>query len=56
VTGWGERSEEFLALCGVAGLGRLLTEGDATALAELRGHADERLDADWVAALRERLD
>jgi hypothetical protein len=36
-------AEEFLAFCGVAGLGRLLAEGDAEALAELRRHAgDER--------------
>lgn len=36
-------AEEFLAFCGVVGLGRLLAEGDAEALIELRGHAgDER--------------
>jgi hypothetical protein len=34
-------SEEFLALCGVVGLGRLLAEGDAEALGELRGHAND---------------
>ncbi len=37
------RAEEFLAFCGVLGLGRLLADGDPAALAELRGHAqDER--------------
>ena len=36
-------AEEFLAFCGVVGLGRLLAEGDVRTLAELRGHAnDER--------------
>jgi hypothetical protein len=35
-------AEEFLALCGVVGLGRLLTEGDAEALGELRRHANDR--------------
>lgn len=30
---------EFLAFCGVLGLGRLLVEGDPTALAALRAHA-----------------
>jgi hypothetical protein len=34
--------EEFLAFCGVVGLGRLLVEGDANALAELRAHANDR--------------
>jgi len=32
---------EFLAFCGVAGLGRLLVEGDPDALAELRRHAGD---------------
>lgn len=32
---------EFLAFCGVVGLGRLLVEGDANALAELRAHAND---------------
>ena len=32
---------EFLAFCGVVGLGRLLAEGDASALDELRTHADD---------------
>ena len=35
---------EFLAFCGVIGLGRLLAEGDASALDELRAHAN---DARW---------
>ena len=35
---------EFLAFCGVVGLGRLLAEGDASALGELRTHAN---DARW---------
>ena len=35
---------EFLAFCGVIGLGRLLAEGDAEALSELRMHAN---DARW---------
>jgi hypothetical protein len=34
-------AEEFLAFCGVVGLGRLLVEGYAKALAELRGHAND---------------
>jgi hypothetical protein len=34
-------AEEFLAFCGVVGLGRLLVEGDADALAELRAHAND---------------
>jgi len=34
-------AEEFLAFCGVVGLGRLLVEGDRNALAELRAHADD---------------
>jgi hypothetical protein len=34
-------AEEFLAFCGVVGLGRVLAEGDATALAELRRHAND---------------
>jgi hypothetical protein len=38
------RAEEFLAFCGVIGLGRLLVEGDDRALAELREHAS---DARW---------
>ena len=33
--------EEFLAFCGVVGLGRLLAEGDANALGELRTHAND---------------
>lgn len=33
---------EFLSFCGVVGLGRLLVEGDERALAELRGHANDR--------------
>jgi hypothetical protein len=37
-------AEEFLAFCGVIGLGRLLAEGDADALEELRTHAN---DARW---------
>jgi hypothetical protein len=37
-------AREFLAFCGVVGLGRLLAEGDATAHAELRVHAN---DARW---------
>ena len=32
---------EFLAFCGVVGLGRLLAEGDADALGELRTHAGD---------------
>jgi hypothetical protein len=32
---------EFLAFCGVVGVGRLLAEGDARALAELRAHAND---------------
>lgn len=32
---------EFLAFCGVVGLGRLVLEGDNQALAELRAHADD---------------
>ena len=32
---------EFLAFCGVVGLGRLLVEGDARALDELRAHAND---------------
>jgi hypothetical protein len=40
---WASLDDEFLAFCGVVGLGRLLAEGDAEALAELRMHAgDER--------------
>ena len=35
------RAEEFLAFCGVLGLGRLLTEGHAEALDQLRGHAND---------------
>lgn len=36
-------AEEFLSFCGVVGLGRLLAEGDGTALEDLRHHAgDER--------------
>jgi hypothetical protein len=35
-------AEEFLAFCGVVGLGRLLVDGDRDALAELRGHASDR--------------
>jgi len=34
-------AEEFLVFCGVVGLGRLLAEGDAKALVELRGHAND---------------
>jgi hypothetical protein len=34
-------TEEFLSCCGVVGLGRLLVEGDAYALSELRGHAGD---------------
>jgi len=34
-------AEEFLAFCGVVGLGRLLVEGDANALPELRAHATD---------------
>lgn len=37
-------AKEFLAFCGVVGLGRLLADGDGGALAELRGHAG---DARW---------
>jgi hypothetical protein len=37
-------AEEFLAFCGVVGLGRVLAEGDAGALEELRAHAN---DARW---------
>jgi hypothetical protein len=37
-------AEEFLAFCGVVGLGRLLAEGHAGALQELRTHAN---DARW---------
>jgi hypothetical protein len=37
-------AEEFLASCGVVGLGRRLVEGDAGALAELDAHAN---DARW---------
>ena len=32
---------EFLAFCGVIGLGTLLAEGDADALGELRTHAGD---------------
>jgi hypothetical protein len=35
-------AEEFLSFCGVLGLGRLLAEGDAAALDELREHAEDR--------------
>jgi hypothetical protein len=35
------RAEEFLAFCGVVGLGRLLAEGDGEALLDLRRHADD---------------
>ncbi len=35
-------AEEFLAFCGVVGLGRLLVEGDPAALSELRGHASDQ--------------
>jgi hypothetical protein len=35
-------AEEFLSFCGVVGLGRLLVEGDADALDELRLHAEDR--------------
>jgi hypothetical protein len=35
-------AEEFLAFCGVVGLGRLLVEGDPTALSELRAHASDQ--------------
>ncbi len=34
-------AEEFLTFCGVVGLGRLLVEGDADALSELRAHAND---------------
>lgn len=34
-------ADEFLSFCGVVGLGRLLAEGDAGALAELRPHAGD---------------
>ena len=34
-------AEEFLSFCGVVGLGRLLVEGDANALGELRAHAND---------------
>ena len=34
-------ADEFLAFCGVVGLGRLLAEGDASALDELRTHAND---------------
>ena len=34
-------AEEFLVVCGVVGLGRLLAEGDVKALVELRGHAND---------------
>jgi hypothetical protein len=34
-------AEEFLAFCGVVGLGRLLAEGDENALVELRRHAND---------------
>jgi hypothetical protein len=34
-------AREFLAFCGVVGLGRLLTEGDASALDDLRRHAND---------------
>ena len=34
-------AEEFLAFCGVVGLGRLLGEGDASVHAELRAHAND---------------
>jgi hypothetical protein len=37
-------ADEFLAFCGVVGLGRLLAEGNGNALADLRGHAN---DARW---------
>jgi hypothetical protein len=40
---WAALDDEYLAFCGVVGLGRLLAEGDFGALAELRTHAgDER--------------
>jgi hypothetical protein len=32
---------EFLAFCGVVGFGRLLAEGDASLLTDLRGHASD---------------
>jgi hypothetical protein len=34
-------AEEFLTFCGVVGLGRLLVEGDRTALVELSHHAED---------------
>ena len=34
-------AEEFLPVCGVIGLGRLLAEGDRSVLAELRRHASD---------------
>jgi hypothetical protein len=34
-------TEEFLPVCGVIGLGRLLAEGDRVVLDELRGHASD---------------
>jgi hypothetical protein len=34
-------AEEFLAFCGVVGLGKLLVDGDRDALAELREHASD---------------
>ncbi|HEX6020464.1 MAG TPA: hypothetical protein VFZ00_00620 [Solirubrobacter sp.] len=34
-------TEEFVAFCGVLGLGRLLADGDATMLQELRRHAND---------------
>ena len=34
-------AEEFLPVCGVIGLGRLLAEGDRMVLDELRGHASD---------------
>jgi hypothetical protein len=36
---WAGSDDEFLAFCGVLGLGRLLVEGDPAALAALRRHA-----------------
>jgi hypothetical protein len=39
---WLEMPEEFLALCGAVGLGRLIAEGQAELVDDLRRHASDR--------------
>ncbi len=40
--GWLERDDEFLALCGAVGLGRLVADGHNELLGELRRQASDR--------------